>query len=165
MLFICLQYTGQTWYTEEPDLTPCFLQTVLVWSPFAFLLLFGPLDIYFSRTSKYSNIPWGFQNVGRLSLIILLVAHALVDMAVGATWHSKTKMIPVYWVTPSFRIVMFVSISTNLKIYKLAYYAFFITDVDHISYVATSQTRNYFIWSDDDVLAALHRSGHTSIPI
>lgn len=80
-----------------------------MWTPFAFLVLFAPLDIYFAATSKYSNIPWGFHNVSRLLLNILLLIHALVDMAVGATWHSKTKMIPVYWVTPSFRLVMFVS--------------------------------------------------------
>lgn len=107
-VFYNYQDSDLTWNTQDPDFTPCFLQTALVWAPFGFLLLFSPLDIYFARTSKYSNIPWGFHNISRVLLVVLLVAHAVADVAVGATWHSEIHLAPVHWVTPAIRLVMFV---------------------------------------------------------
>lgn len=101
------------WYTEERDLLGFFFQTTFVWTPLAFLLAFAPLDNYFSCISKYSNIPWGFHNIGRLLLIILLLAHAIADFTVGAMWNSQNRF---YWVTPSIRIVMFVSIYSKINI-------------------------------------------------
>lgn len=85
------------------------METVLVWAPFGFLLLFAPLDIYYAATSKYSKISWGFHNGCRMLFIVLLVAHSVADLAVGATWHDEKEMFTVHWVTPIIRIVMFVS--------------------------------------------------------
>lgn len=105
-----LQDTALTWETEDPDFTPCFLQTALVWAPCILLFVFAPLDIYYAVTSKYRNIPWGYLNVFRLMATGALIIVTLVDLIMAATWHTD-ELFDVHIVTPVVKIVSFVSIT------------------------------------------------------
>ncbi|ODM88995.1 Multidrug resistance-associated protein 1, partial [Orchesella cincta] len=58
-----------SWNTDNPVFTPCFEHTVLAFLAPAFLWVFAPLDLYFSRVSVYSTeIPWSALNIGKLFL-------------------------------------------------------------------------------------------------
>lgn len=144
------------------------METVLVWAPFAFLLLFAPLDIYYAKTSKYGDIPWGFHNGCRMLLIVLLVAHSVADLAVGATWHGEEsnvkEMFTVHWVTPVIRIVMFVSGYSKCISLHNNFKWHIPTDLYRSSYIIAPQKRYCLVWPNDHVLAGLYHFGHTTIP-
>lgn len=89
------------------------MQTVLVWAPCLFLVVLIPLDIYYARISKYSNIPWGYLNVTRLFLSLALIIISLVDLIMAATW-STDELYNVHIVTPIIKIVTFVSKMTHV---------------------------------------------------
>lgn len=53
LLSSCFQDWNRTWQTHNPDLTPCFQNTVLVWIPCFYLCLFAPLYIlYLKRNDR-----------------------------------------------------------------------------------------------------------------
>ena len=49
-----------TWYSDQPDFTTCFHQTVLVYFPCGILWLLAPLQIYFARQSKDGEILFSY---------------------------------------------------------------------------------------------------------
>lgn len=97
------------WNTEDPDFTPCFLQSALVYAPAVFLFLFTPLDFYYSYTNKYSWIPYSAHNISRFLVIALLVIHSIVDLVYATTWEPEGETFMVHTVAPIIRILMFVS--------------------------------------------------------
>lgn len=110
-----LQDSDLTWYTPDPDFTPCFLKTVLVYAPCIFLVVFAPLDIHYARISKYADIPWSWNNCTRLLLNVLLIAVAVADIIVAATWEDGIDQFDVHLVTPAVKIVTFVSVPQLLS--------------------------------------------------
>ena len=60
--------TNLTWYTDDPDFTPCFHKLVLSSAPTVFLLLFLPLQIFFAYNSKGRTVPWGKLNIVKIFL-------------------------------------------------------------------------------------------------
>ena len=68
-----------TWYTNNPDFTTCFHQTVLVYVPAIILLLFAPLQVYFGKQSKDANIPWTITNIMKLTFNAVLIVIQIVD--------------------------------------------------------------------------------------
>ncbi|GIX88296.1 multidrug resistance-associated protein 1 [Caerostris darwini] len=60
------------WNSTNPDLTPCFEKTVLIWVPCLFLWLFGPLECYFQKKSYEEPLPWTGANIARMLLAIIL---------------------------------------------------------------------------------------------
>ncbi|CAL1277165.1 unnamed protein product [Larinioides sclopetarius] len=60
------------WNSTNPDFTPCFEKTALVWVPCLFLWLFGPLECYFQRRSAQKTLPWTGANISRMVLSIVL---------------------------------------------------------------------------------------------
>ena len=70
-----------TWYTTDPDFTPCFHQVVLSSIPLIFLAILSPFEIYFSYNSTSRPIPWGLRNIVRtvgITLIYILSASELI---------------------------------------------------------------------------------------
>nr|CAD7448332.1 unnamed protein product [Timema bartmani] len=67
-----------TWYTEHPDLTPCFQKTVLIWLPSALLWGLSPLEVFYILNSKNRDVPWNWRNVSKLPLIWKANMDALV---------------------------------------------------------------------------------------
>ena len=78
-----------TWNTENPDFTPCFHNTVLVFAPTIFLLLFSPLELYFQASSHNRNIPWCVLNILRLVLTFLLVVVVLAELILNLTTERE----------------------------------------------------------------------------
>ncbi|XP_060803850.1 multidrug resistance-associated protein 1 isoform X3 [Amyelois transitella] len=76
-----------TWYTENPEFTPCFHKTVLVWIPCFYLWAASLLDIYYIVNSKERNIPWNMLNISKLVITSLLIVVTCVDLGV-AVHHS-----------------------------------------------------------------------------
>lgn len=98
-----------TWYTKDPDFTPCFQQTTLVWFPCAFLWLFTPLEIFYIKNSINRNIPYGFVNLSKLMLTGSLIVLSIIDLAVAAMNNVNERVYPVSYITPFIKIATFVS--------------------------------------------------------
>ncbi|XP_075224809.1 multidrug-Resistance like Protein 1 isoform X1 [Lycorma delicatula] len=72
--------TSVTWDTDNPDFTPCFEKTVLVWTPCAFLWLFTPLEVYYLKQSHARNIQWNWFNISKMVLTSFLVLLCICDI-------------------------------------------------------------------------------------
>ncbi|XP_030383704.1 multidrug resistance-associated protein 1 isoform X7 [Scaptodrosophila lebanonensis] len=73
----------KTWWTTDPDFTPCFEKTVLVWAPCAFLWLFVLFDVYYLKASFDQNIPWTKLNISKLLINIGLLVITALDLIVA----------------------------------------------------------------------------------
>ncbi|XP_029344396.1 multidrug resistance-associated protein 1 isoform X2 [Acyrthosiphon pisum] len=69
-----------SWNTTDPDVTPCFEKTILVWAPCLFLWLFSPLEIYYLVNSKYRDIPWNRLNMSKVAGISILCVISIFDI-------------------------------------------------------------------------------------
>ncbi|CAH0714288.1 unnamed protein product, partial [Brenthis ino] len=78
-----------TWYTENPEFTPCLEKTVLVWIPCLYLWVAALLDLFYILNSKERNIPWNLLNISKLVITCLLIVLKFVDL--GVTVHKSSK--------------------------------------------------------------------------
>ncbi|XP_050076524.1 multidrug resistance-associated protein 1 isoform X3 [Anopheles maculipalpis] len=95
-----------TWYTDDPDLTPCFQQTVLVWAPCAFLWLFSFLELFYLRKSANKDVPWSVVNVSKLLIVGSLIVLTIVDLVKAISTDGISA--PVYYYTPVIKLATFV---------------------------------------------------------
>uniref|UniRef100_A0A182MKW0 ABC-type glutathione-S-conjugate transporter n=1 Tax=Anopheles culicifacies TaxID=139723 RepID=A0A182MKW0_9DIPT len=95
-----------TWYTDDPDLTPCFQQTVLVWAPCAFLWLFSFLELFYLRKSANKDVPWSIVNVSKLLIIVSLIILTVVDLVKAISTDGISA--PVYYYTPVIKLATFI---------------------------------------------------------
>ena len=79
-----------TWWTDDPDFTPCFHQTVLVLAPALYILLLSPLQAYLLCVSQARNIPWCVRNTLRMVATAALIAISLLDL--GFTLTSQKQL-------------------------------------------------------------------------
>ena len=72
-----------TWYTDDPDFTPCFHKTILVYVPCLFLWLTAMFDQMENWNSLHRDCPWSWVNIGKLAttgiLCILATAEIVID--------------------------------------------------------------------------------------
>jgi ATP-binding cassette subfamily C (CFTR/MRP) protein 1 len=61
-----------TWFTSDPDFTPCFHKTILVYIPCGFLWFLALADQYVNWTSPRRNCPWSWVNLTKLALTTIL---------------------------------------------------------------------------------------------
>ncbi|XP_026315306.1 multidrug resistance-associated protein 1 isoform X2 [Hyposmocoma kahamanoa] len=80
-----------TWHTENPDLTPCFEKTVLVWTPCIYLWVASLLEAYYIFNSKERNIPWNILNISKLIVTCLLIVLKFVDLGVSVHRSSQQE--------------------------------------------------------------------------
>ncbi|XP_052898371.1 multidrug resistance-associated protein 1 isoform X3 [Anopheles moucheti] len=95
-----------TWYTDDPDLTPCFQQTVLVWAPCAFLWLFSLLELFYLRKSADKDVPWSIVNVSKLLITGSLIVLTVVDLVKAISTDDITA--PVFYYTPVIKLATFI---------------------------------------------------------
>ena len=69
-----------TWYTERPQLTPCFQSTVLVYTPALSLVLVGAWDLVTCYHSRSRTVPWSSRLIAKLSLTSVALALALLEL-------------------------------------------------------------------------------------
>ena len=69
-----------TWYNDNPDFTPCFHDTVLVYVPAALLWLLAGVEVAKCRNSRDRSVPTTMLTTARLWLISALILLSLVDL-------------------------------------------------------------------------------------
>ncbi|XP_025086070.1 multidrug resistance-associated protein 1-like isoform X1 [Pomacea canaliculata] len=90
-----------SWNTTNPDFTPCFQKTVLMWVPLVFLLLMTPYQLYTLWHLKDRVIKWNMLSSGKIVLagfIGVLMAILCVASVVERTQGKDTP--PVNFVSP-----------------------------------------------------------------
>ena len=103
-----------TWNTTDPELTSCFQQTVLIWTPCAFLWFFALLELYYIKNSKDKNIPWSFLNISKLCLNGFIIILTIVDLGMAVSEQDVEAIYPVHIYTPLIKIFSFVRFTENL---------------------------------------------------
>lgn len=96
---------------ENPDLTFCFKNSVLIWVPCALLWIFAPLDIFMRYKSRYSNIPISILNFSKFFITTLLVTLSIIDLAMMITveMNGIERIYGVQFVSIGVKILTFVS--------------------------------------------------------
>ncbi|KAL0880786.1 hypothetical protein ABMA27_001981 [Loxostege sticticalis] len=114
--------SNRTWYTENPEFTPCFHKTVLVWIPCIYLWVAALLDIYYILHSKEKNIPWNPLNITKLIITSVLIVVKFVDL--GVTVHNSSQKENIVsnadYYSPIFLILTF-ALSAALLYYNRKY--------------------------------------------
>lgn len=88
------------------------MQTVFVWGPAIFLVLFGFIDVYKRIKSRCSDIPWSLLNVSKSLLIVILIALSITDLVLLFNARSNSENFKIYdvqIVTSAVKITTFVS--------------------------------------------------------
>ena len=95
--------TTFSWYSDQPDLTPCFQMTFLATVPCAFLLLATPFHSLRLRKSKRGCIERSSLHNAKIISVTFMILLTLVDL--GSTiWYrtrSEGYLAPVYIATPA----------------------------------------------------------------
>ena len=83
-----LQNETFSWDADLPDLTTCFQNTVLVWIPCAFLLLFSGIELlricrWSDADGKETHIPWTLVSGSRILLTGLLMLVSSIELVYG----------------------------------------------------------------------------------
>ena len=101
-----------TWYTEDPDFTPCFHKTVLAWTPTVIFVFFAAFEVRKHLQSDRRRTPWNFYYVSSLLVTLCLVGVTIVELVfVGLADNDdddKTAIFPVDYVTPVVYCVTYV---------------------------------------------------------
>ncbi|XP_076338586.1 multidrug resistance-associated protein 1-like isoform X2 [Tachypleus tridentatus] len=96
MLFTCFIQDLQTsWYTDWPDLTPCFQQTILIYVPCGFLWLAVPVELFRTRRMKDWNPPWTLLNIVKFVANLLLFGLSSVETGASIKLYVEDNGIPV----------------------------------------------------------------------
>ncbi|XP_060645841.1 multidrug resistance-associated protein 1 isoform X12 [Drosophila nasuta] len=85
-----------SWWTEDPDLTPCFEQTALVWTPCAFFWLFMLFDFWYLKASLDKNIPWSKISISKLLFTIGLLVITILDLIMAFVKKGGDSELPRY---------------------------------------------------------------------
>ena len=83
-----------TWNTTDPDFSPCFQKTVLLWIPCAFLVVIAPAYIAHLRKSQNAAIPISFFSIIKIvstTCRSVKYVHCLLD-----PWKFSTFTPTVY---------------------------------------------------------------------
>ncbi|CAG0885967.1 unnamed protein product [Darwinula stevensoni] len=108
-MLLFTQDANLTWYTEIPDVTPCFLNTVLLWVPCGWLWVMAALEIHYLFASVGKYIPWTKLNVSKLLLASgLLVLHA-ADLVRAIASHRSA---PVFYFTP---VILVLTMASRIR--------------------------------------------------
>lgn len=101
------------WYTDRPDLTPCFRKSVLMWTPCAFFWLMLPIRMRTLFRSPSMSSVAGETKLTTLSLSRALMASLLAVIGVMDTlfWALREGMAPVDVADPLLRTVTFCAVT------------------------------------------------------
>nr|AYM45159.1 ATP-binding cassette subfamily C member 1 [Carassius auratus] len=93
---------NRTWQTHNPDLTPCFQNTVLFWIPCLYLWLFAPFYILYLKRNDRGYICMTHLNRAKtvIGFTLWLICWADVFYSFWERSHGAT-VAPVYLVSPT----------------------------------------------------------------
>ncbi|XP_070617590.1 multidrug resistance-associated protein 1-like [Erythrolamprus reginae] len=97
-----LQDWNLTWYTEQPDVTPCFQHTVLAWTPCLYLWVGFPLYFVYLRRHDRGYIQMSHLNKAKTALGLLLWLVCWADLGYSF-WerHHHVVRAPVFLISPT----------------------------------------------------------------
>ncbi|KAL5244983.1 hypothetical protein ACI65C_012393 [Semiaphis heraclei] len=105
-----------SWNTADPDVTPCFEKTFLVWTPCLFLWLFSPLEIYYLMNSKYRDIPWNWLNLVKVAGVSILSIISIFDIAYAIIRYSSgMDVFSVDIFTPLVKLITFIFVAVLIS--------------------------------------------------
>ncbi|KAL5281110.1 ABCC2.2 family protein [Megaselia abdita] len=111
----------EIWDSEILKIPPCFEQTVLIWTPCAFLWLFTIMEIFYMKNNLSRNIPWNYFNITKLVVNAAIIILTVVDLSLAASRRSDgVKINDVDFVTPIIKLVTF-TLSAILVFYNRKY--------------------------------------------
>ena len=93
-----------------PDLTSCFQETALVWTPCAFLSVFAVAEgfsMYRNKQLVPPDVPWTWVSLTRSGLACVLMLVALIELVDGVMAVAKGTGFPVDYMTPLIKLVTF----------------------------------------------------------
>ncbi|XP_075974899.1 multidrug resistance-associated protein 1-like isoform X2 [Anticarsia gemmatalis] len=111
-----------TWYTDNPDFTPCFQKTVLVWIPCLYLWLAAFIEVYQMMKSKEANIPWNKLNISKLFVTLMLILLHIIDIGqvIHVSSRENDKVFDADYYDPVAKLLTFV-LSATLLCYNKKY--------------------------------------------
>lgn len=97
-----------TWNTTDPDFTPCFQKTLLVWVPCLFLWTFTPLELFFLKRFHRWPLNKNLLNQSKLVLLLIIILTQTVDYFSVLYHHYEGTPFPyVDFYTPVIYFVTF----------------------------------------------------------
>merc|ERR1712226_1658464 len=81
--------SNYTWHTNDPDFTPCFQKTLLVWLPCGFLFLVSPCYVYHLASAESQPIKHTWLSITKSIIAVILVITSLVDLIWAVVDHTK----------------------------------------------------------------------------
>ncbi|CAB3223726.1 unnamed protein product [Arctia plantaginis] len=111
--------TTFVWDTDDPNFTPCFQKTVLVWIPCGYLWLAALLELYQMFVSKEANIPWSKLNVIKLVITLFLVLLQIINFSQVIYTSSREQDIvfDADYYAPIVKLITFV-LSATILVYN-----------------------------------------------
>ncbi|KAG4066305.1 hypothetical protein HA402_000529 [Bradysia odoriphaga] len=99
------QDVNVTWNTTNPDFTPCFENTVLLWSACAFLWIPAMFDVYMhanlNRSSSSWNLGWTRLGMFKMFNVMVLICSQVSMLCVNLYERVGDTSIPdMVWITP-----------------------------------------------------------------
>ncbi|XP_011305034.1 multidrug resistance-associated protein 1 isoform X4 [Fopius arisanus] len=98
---------NRAWNTTDPDLTPCFQNTVLVWAPCGFLWCFSFLEAYYLINSKRKDVPCTWKFIAKCLLTAILIVLSITDLGVAIHHSSLQTVYKVDYYTPFIKFATF----------------------------------------------------------
>uniref|UniRef100_A0A3B5A3H6 Multidrug resistance-associated protein 1 n=1 Tax=Stegastes partitus TaxID=144197 RepID=A0A3B5A3H6_9TELE len=94
---------NRTWHTSNPDLTPCFQNTVLVWLPCLYLWISAPLYLVYLRRNNHGYICMSHLNKAKTAVGFLLwiICWSDVFYSFWERSYGSTGPAPVHFVSPT----------------------------------------------------------------
>ncbi|XP_046682900.1 multidrug resistance-associated protein 1-like isoform X2 [Homalodisca vitripennis] len=100
---------AQSWNTPDPDISPCFEQTALVWGPCLLLWILAPFEAVVILNSKCRDLPWGFTNTTKMLLNLMLIGISAVNFVMSVVQYLESEEVfPVALWTPAVQTITFV---------------------------------------------------------
>ncbi|XP_050173260.1 multidrug resistance-associated protein 1 [Myiozetetes cayanensis] len=90
-----------TWHTEDPDFTPCFQNTVLVWIPCVYLWVCFPVYFLYLRRHDRGYIQMSNLNKAKTALGLILWIVCWADLFYSFWERSKISRAPFFLISPT----------------------------------------------------------------
>lgn len=101
--------TSLTWNTTDPDFTPCFQKTVLLWTPCIFLCLLSPLELVFIRKFPKRALDRNIQNIAQTFFMLVIILTQVIEYFHILYEHYEEKEIAsVDFYSPIIAFITFV---------------------------------------------------------
>ncbi|XP_022256651.1 canalicular multispecific organic anion transporter 2-like, partial [Limulus polyphemus] len=101
-----------TWYTNQPDFTPCFHNSILIWMPCIFLWLLIPVEVTRTKNLTGPPLPWTLLTISRLLLSLGLVVLTSTELILKIKLQKEGEAVyGVEFCSAYTKIITFVLVS------------------------------------------------------